>query len=48
MKGVIMPAPASFLGETLPLLKVQELQLVANGVCHTSLAELPILVGNTS
>ena len=43
-KGVNMSALASFLGETLALLKVQALQLAANGVTRNSLAEISALV----
>jgi hypothetical protein len=44
-KGILMSAPASFLGEALALLQVQELQLAANGVRRSALLEISELVG---
>jgi hypothetical protein len=40
-KGTKMSASASFLGESLALLSIMELQLTANGPYRSSLAELP-------
>jgi hypothetical protein len=43
-KGVSMSATASFLGETLALLQIQELQFAANGIFRYSLVEIAELV----
>ena len=44
-KGVLMSAPAAFLGEALALLQIQELQFAANGVFRSALVEMSDLVG---
>jgi hypothetical protein len=44
-KGVLMSAPASFLGEALALLQIQELQFAANGIRRCALAEISERVG---
>ena len=43
-KGVLMAAPAAFLGEALALLQIQELQFAANGVYRSALVEISKLV----
>ena len=43
-KGVNMSAAASFLGETVALLQIQELQFASNGIFRSSLAEMCELV----